>query len=129
MADKTSKTLQWAVLIATLVIAIASPIIAVDRANNSNAFISEAATATANEAKEIALQAKQQGQDNAKDFEYFKGKLEGTIKGLEKGMDSMDRNHKDNYDNMSKKVDKLELKIDEVLKIMVRFKRADLDGE
>jgi flagellar biosynthesis/type III secretory pathway protein FliH len=129
MADKTVSNLKTVGVLVALILAIVSPIIAVDRANNSNEFRADAAAKTANEAKEIALRAEKQTQDNAKDFEYFKGKLEGTIKGLEKGMDSMDKNHRENYAKMDNKIDKLELKIDEVLKIMVRFKRADLDAK
>jgi peptidoglycan hydrolase CwlO-like protein len=118
MADKTMdmlKVIGW-VLTAAVIMSSAAIAVAV-------------ATSTANEAKVIAVRAEKQTQDNAKDFEYFKGKLEGTIKGLEKGMTTMTENHKDSLNKLDGKIDKLELKIDEVLKIMVRFKRADLDDE
>ncbi len=127
MPDKTANNLKVIGVIVALLMAIVSPIIAVDRANNSNQFRANAAAKTANEAKEIALRAEKQTQDNAKDFEYFKGKLEGTIKGLEKGMAMMTTNHKEGLDKLEGKVDKLEGKVDELLKIMVRFKRAGDD--
>lgn len=123
MADKTTKNLQWAVLIATLVIAIASPIIAVTRVNTANSYIADAAK----EAKVIAERAEAKGQENAEALEYFKGKIEGTLNGVQTSMKSMADNQRDASSRYDKRVDKLELKIDEVLKIMVRFKRADLD--
>lgn len=125
MPDKTTKTLQWIALIATLVIAIASPIIAVTKVNTSNSYIASAAA----EAKLIAQQAAAKSQENSEDLEYFKGKIEGTLTGVQNSMKDMAANQRDASGRYDKRVDKLELKIDEVLKIMVRFKRADLDGE
>jgi peptidoglycan hydrolase CwlO-like protein len=117
MADKTMNMLKVIGWVITAAVVMSSAAIAVT-----------VATSTANEAKVIAVRAEKQTQENAKDFEYFKGKLEGTIKGLEKGMVTMTGNHKDSLDSLEKNVDKLEVKIDEIIKIMGRFKRVD-DGE
>ena len=125
MADNTTKKLQWLLLLVTLLIAIASPIIAVDRANNSNEFTSEASLTMAKEAKTIALEAKQIGQANAKDLEYFKGKLEGTLTGVLNSMVNMTASQRDASGRYDKRIDKLESKMDSMMQILVRFKRSD----
>lgn len=114
MADKTMNMLKVIGWVLTAAVIMSSAAIAVT-----------VATSTANEAKLIAVRAEKQTQENAKDFEYFKGKLEGTIKGLEKSMTTMTVNHKDSLGETNKKIDKVERKIDEIIKIMGGFVRAD----
>jgi len=116
MADKTVGQLKTMAILVGLVLAIASPIIAVDRANNSNAFISEAASKTAAAASLKADAAKAMAEKNARDFEYFKGEMTATMKA-----------HKDGLDKMDRKIDKVEIKIDSMMQILVRFKRAGDD--
>ena len=123
MPDKTTKNLQWAVLIATLVIAIASPIIAVTKVNTSNSYIADAAA----EAKLIAQQAAAKSQSNAEALEYFKGKIEGTLIGVQNSMKEMAANQRDASGRYDKRVDNLESKIDAMMQILVRFKRAGDD--
>lgn len=124
MADRTTKTLQWAALIVTLVIAIASPIVAVTKVNTSNSYIAN----DAKEAKLIAQQAKAKAQENSEDLEYFKGKIEGTLEGVKTSMENMSANQRDASGRYDKRVDNVEAKIDAMMQILVRFKRAD-DGE
>ena len=125
MPDKTTKNLQWAVLIATLVIAIASPIIAVTKVNTSNSYIADAAA----EAKLIAQQAAAKSQENSEDLEYFKGKIEGTLLGMQNGMVAITANQTATSVRLEKRIDKLEGTVDEMLQILVRFKRGISDDE
>lgn len=104
------KVIGW-VLTAAVIISSASIALAV-------------ATSTANEAKAIAVRAEKQSQENAEDFEYFKGKIEATLISVNKSMESMTENHKDGLDKMDRKIDKIDLKVDELIKIMSGFKRA-----
>jgi hypothetical protein len=113
MPDKTMSNLKVIGILLALALAIVSPIIAVDRANNSNAFIAEAATKTAQAAADKAESAKDLAEKNARDFEYFKGEMTATMKA-----------HKDGLDKMDKKMDKHEVKLDELIKIMSGFMRA-----
>ena len=117
MADKTMNMLKVIGWVLTASVIMSSAAIAVT-----------VATSTAKEAKVIAERAEAASSDNAKDFEYFKGKIEGTLKGVEKGMDVMVENHKRGLDNINRDVDKLDVKIDEIIKIMGTFQRAD-DGK
>jgi TolA-binding protein len=125
MPDKTTKTLQWAALVATLVIAIASPIIAVTKVNTSNEYIADAAK----EAKDIAATNRVKIQENAEDLEYFKGKIEGTLLGMQNGMTAITNNQTATSVRLEGRIDKLEGKVDEMLQILVRFKRGVDNGK
>jgi len=110
MAESTANTIRTIGIIVTVIVAIASPIIAVTKVTTSNGYIAKAASG----AYEKATSAKELAEKNARDFEYFKGEMTATMKA-----------HKDSLDNTDDKIDKLNVKIDEMLKIIVRFKRAD----
>ena len=113
MADKTAGNLKTLAILVGLVLAIVSPIIAVDRANSSNAFIAEAAAKTAQSASDKADSAKELAEKNARDFEYFKGEMTATMKA-----------HKDGLNKLDIKMDKHELKLDKLIEIMSGFRRA-----
>jgi len=117
MADRTFNTIKMIGILAGIMLAIASPIIAVDRANNSNAFVSEAAAEDAKAALAKAESAKELAEKNARDFEYFKGEMTATMKA-----------HKDGLDKMDRKMDQQDVKLDKLLIVMSGFIRVD-DGK
>ena len=117
MADKTSNTLKLIGVLVALLLAVVSPIVSVAKVNAANSVQAKYTDEKANTAVLKADAAQKLAEKNARDFEYFKGEMTATMKG-----------HKDGLDKMGERMDRMETKLDEMIKILVRFKRAD-DGE
>ena len=117
MPEKTANNLKTAGILVGLFLAIVSPIVAVTKVNTSNAVKTEYVANQARTANAKAEEAKSIAEKNARDFEYFKGEMSATMKA-----------QKDSLDKVDNKIDKVEGKVDEMLKIIVRFERAD-DGK
>jgi hypothetical protein len=124
MADGTMNILKTIGALIGIVVILATPITAITLAT----YTGNAAQKQAERAISIAGEAKSIGEQNARDFEYFKGEMTATMKAVNKSIDKMSEGHKDGLDKMDGKIDKVEGKVDELLKIMVRFERAG-DGE
>jgi len=114
MPDRTANTLKLLGVLVTLILAIASPIVAVSVTNAANSFTANAAMEKADKAIDKANFNRELSEKNARDFEYFKGEMTATMKA-----------HKDGLDKMDRKMDKQDTKLDELIKIMSGFMRAD----
>lgn len=150
MADKTASNLKLIAIVIGLLLAIVSPIVTVAIANEQGKASRQATVlqikasqdaaraaqiAAIEQMKSSSMAASQKAdkaldlaEKNARDFEYFKGEMTATMKAVNKSIDTMGKSHKDGLDKMDVKIDKLEGKIDEIIKIMGRFKRVD-DGK
>jgi len=116
MADETATKLRnWGILIGIL-LAIASPVVSVTKVSTTHSVKADHISAQVRIATAKAEEAKAIAEKNARDFEYFKGEMSATMKA-----------HRDSLDKVDGKMDKVELKIDEMMKIIVRFERVD-DG-
>lgn len=103
MADKTMNTLKVIGALVGIVVVIATPITAITLAT----YTGNAAQKQAERATGIAEDAKKLGEQNARDFAFFKGQVMTNLEGL------------------NKSVEKIDSKQDRVIEIMSGFMRAD----
>lgn len=103
MADKTMNTLKVLGALIGIVVVLATPITAITLAT----YTGNAAQKQAQRATVIAEDAKKIGEQNARDFAFFKGQV------------------MTNLETLNKSVDKIDTKQDRVIEIMSGFVRAD----